>query len=351
MKIQPIAGPMPVQPNVDRPASADVKAKVVAMLQGQNQQPQENTTVQNATQVSAEEMGAVKQPRTSASDNVEAQSSQEVTETAEPKVSEKPQVDPAITAQYAKIARQEQALRAKAQAQEAKLKAREEALAAREAQLTAAPSQPQVKGYTPEEIKARALDILAESGVSYEELTQQIINQQPRDPRVSAEMEALKAEIKALREENQKTVKTIEEREQQTYKTAITQLTNEATVLVNSDPEFETIKATGSVKDVIDLIEQTLQEEGRVMTVEEACRETEEYLLEQLAGYASKIQKIQKRLQAGQPKPQVEQPKPVAEQKPAQSSPMKTLTNATSSSRPLSARERAILAMEGRLKS
>jgi hypothetical protein len=347
MKIQPIAGPMPVQPTVDRPASADVKAKVVAMLTGQNQQPQENTTVQNATQVSAEEMGAVK-PKTSGNDVIEAQS-QEVTET-EPKAEEKPKVDPAITAQYAKIARQEQALRAKAQAQEAKLKAREEALAAREAQLTATPSQP-TQGYTKDEIKARALDILAESGVSYEELTQQIINQQPRDPRVSAEMEMLKAEIKALREENQKTVKTIEEREQQTYRTAISQLTNEATTLVNSDPEFETIKATGSVKDVVDLIEQTLREEGRVMTVEEACRETEDYLLEQLTGYASKIQKIQKRLQAGQPKPQVEQPKPVAEQKQVQQPTMKTLTNATSSSRPLSARERAILAMEGRLKS
>jgi hypothetical protein len=317
------------------------------MLTGQNQQPQENTTVQNATNVSPEEMGSIK-PKVSASDNVEAQSSQEVTETTEPKASEKPQVDPAITAQYAKIARQEQALRAKAQAQEAKLRAREEALAAREAQLTAPSQQPQ--GYSRDDIKSRALDILAESGVSYEELTQQIINQQPRDPRVSAEMEALKAEIKALRDANEKTVKTIEDREKQTYTTAISQLTSEATSLVNSDPEFETIKATGSVKDVIELIEQTLQEEGRIMTVEEACRETEEYLLEQLVGYSSKIQKIQKRLQAGQPKTQVEQPKTQAEQT-KQPQPMKTLTNATSSSRPLSARERAILAMEGRLKS
>ncbi|MDE2106538.1 MAG: hypothetical protein KGL39_55500, partial [Patescibacteria group bacterium] len=107
-----------------------------------------------------------------------------------------------------------------------------------------------------------------------------------------------------------------------------------------------TIRATNSVKDVVDLIEQTFKEEGRVMDVEEAANEVENYLLEEIEKL-TRIEKLKKRMEA----------KPAAtpksdEQTPQKKQPqtMKTLTNAASSSRQLSAKERAILAFKGELK-
>lgn len=340
MKISPIAGPLPIQPSIDKPAATAVREKVIAMMTGQAPAGQE-TAVQNPSQVSPEEMTAVKAPSERQSDPTLETESQEVTP-------EKPKVDPDAQRRYVQLARQEQALRAKAHKQEQAIRAREEALAAREANLTA-PSQPQ--GYSKDQIKANALDILAEAGVSYEELTQQILTQQPRDPRLNAEMQALRDEIKALRGENEKTVKGIEEQNRETRTAALRQIKFDAIKLVQADPEFETIRATNSINDVVELIEKSAMEDGIILSVEEACAEVEQYLLDQLMPL-TKIEKIQKRLQAGQPKAQVEQPKTQAAGTPGQQQqPMKTLTNANSSSRQLSARERALLAFKGELKS
>jgi hypothetical protein len=80
------------------------------------------------------------------------------------------------------------------------------------------------------------------------------------------------------------------------------------------------------------------------MSVEEAAQQVEDYLADE-AFKLSRLGKIQKRVQqAAQPK--VLQKTQAAQQTQTQ---MKTLTNATSSTRKMSSRERAILAMEGKL--
>jgi len=112
------------------------------------------------------------------------------------------------------------------------------------------------------------------------------------------------------------------------------------------DEQYELIAATGSIDDVVELIERTFTEEGRLVPVEEAAQAIEDYLAEE-AYKLSKLKKIQQKLApSAQAKPeqkQTEQPKQPQTQ-------MKTLTNAVGTQRQLSARERAIAAFEGKNK-
>jgi hypothetical protein len=161
-------------------------------------------------------------------------------------------------------------------------------------------------------------------------------------------MESLKAEIKALRDAQDKASKTFEDQQTASYQAAVSQIKTDVQRLVESDPEFETVKATRSVDDVVELITKTYEQDQVLMSVEDATREVENYLIEEALNL-TRIQKIQKRLQAAQPEARVGQPQQQAASPRQQ--PMKTLTNAASSSRPLNARERAILAFKGELKS
>jgi hypothetical protein len=154
--------------------------------------------------------------------------------------------------------------------------------------------------------------------------------------------EEMQEELRKVREEQANSRKSIEQQQAQAYQQALSQIRAETKNLVNSDPSFEAIKATGSVNDVVELIERTFNEDGKLLTVEEAASAVEEYLTEE-ATRLSKIGKIQKRLQAAQQSNSAK--KPVQEQPQ-----LKTLTNGVGAQKPLNARERALLAFKGELK-
>lgn len=111
------------------------------------------------------------------------------------------------------------------------------------------------------------------------------------------------------------------------------------------DPYFETIKQTNSVSDVVDLITATYEKDGILLSVEEAAKEVEDYLVDE-AMKLTRIGKIKQRL-AASTTAKVSQEQTPAPKKQTQ---MKTLTNAASTTRQLSAKERAILAFRGELK-
>lgn len=264
-------------------------------------------------------------------------------------VVEERQEEPALSTQYAALARREKALRAQAQKQEQAMRARELALKAREAEL-AQVKAPDYSNYIPkDQLKSNALQVLAEAGVSYEELTNQILNQGPTDPRMEAKAQALEAKLARLEqalEESQKTQKTAQE---QQYTQALQQIEGQVKKLVAADPRFEMIKATGSYKDVVDLIKLTFDKTGEILDNEEASQQVEDDLTEEADRFV-KIDKIKKRMMSAastQAKPtQVQTPSAAPQQKPQ----MKTLTNSVASSRQLSAKERALLAFRGELK-
>lgn len=332
MKVTPIA---PQQAPAQQPSSTqDSRARAIAMLSSQS-------PVQDQNAIAPEEMGAIQaQP--------EVEQVEEETQVEEPA---KPVEDPALSRQFAQLARQERAIRMKAQQQEQAYKAREQALAAREAELQAQADQYKTGYISRDQLKADPFSVLNENGLTYEQLTEQLLNQTPRDPRMDATISKLEAKIRDLEAKTEDTGKQYRQQQADAYTAAVKQIESDTRTLVQNNPEFETIKATNSVKDVVELITQTYDKDGILLTVEEAAQEVENYLMEE-AMKLTQIGKIKSRMaQNLASSGQTATSKPAGTQVKQPQQQMKTLTNAASSSRQLSARERALLAFKGELKS
>ena len=347
MRIQPVANPgqAPTPPGATQIASSEARSRAIAMLAGGNQTPPNQNNVQ------PEEVGAVKlqsQDQSGHSDNNEAehQAPEEVVQ-EEPKAE-----DPALSRQFAQLARQEKALRLKAQQQEQAYRAREEALKAREQEYRTKDEQYKSGYISRDQLKQDPFAVLNEVGLNYDQLTEQILNQAPKDPRMEATISRLEAKIQELTEKTENSGKQYQEQQAQAYQAAVRQIESDVKSLVSSNPEFEAIQTTGSAKDVVDLITQTYDKEGILLSVEEAAQEVENYLMEE-AMKLTRIGKIKEQLmKTGSANPSTPAPGKTAGKPQEQTQPqMKTLTNAASSSRPLTARERALLAFKGELKS
>lgn len=346
MKVFPVASPAAIK----QAPSPDLKSRAVAAFNGQQAQQTPHSAQLNQNAISPEDMGAIVAPKQEPEEEVQEEQALEasevgqtdtVVETApEPKAE-----DPALSRQFAQLARQEKQLRLKAQQQDQQLKAREAALAAREAEIAAKSSTYDTDYIPKSRFKQDALSALEEAGLSYDEITQQVINQGQRDPRTDAMISRLEAKIVALEEQNSNSAKAMSTQQQQQYDAAVAQIRTDAKKLVFTDPNFETIKATNSVSDVVDLITQTYDKDGILLSVEEAANEVENYLTEE-ALKLTRIEKIKKRMNQVAPDSKASGQKTQSTQKQPQPT-MKTLTNATSSTRQLSAKERAILAFKG----
>lgn len=360
MKVTPIATTAEAKtaPQADSRARAIEAFNKATQAQTQttntNQTQAQEHPVQNPSQVSPEEMTAVKAPTET------AQTTENVNKTtiSDEKVDTTPVTaqakDPVLEKQFAELSRQERILRAKAQKQAQEIKTQQDALNAQKASLDEQ-SKKYEQGYVSKDrFKQDPLAALTEAGLSYDDLTQQLLNQQPKDPRVEATMNELRAEINKLNNRLEEGQKSQTERQQEEYKSALRQIKYDTVNLVKEDAEaYEAIAKTNSYDDVVELIERTYNEEKRIMSVQEAAQEVENYLVEEGFNTVSRIDKIKKRLQqtaASTAAPaKVEQAQ--AKQEQTQPAPMKTLTNAASSTRKLSARERALLAFKGELKS
>ncbi len=349
MKTVPIAKAGMVQESGPNYAAAqDAKARAIAKMTAPVQGQTPPVPV-NANNISAEEIGAVKQQSRQSDTNViEAAQEDSVVDTSQETAAETPKAPEKQpeSSQMAILARKERALRAKAQQQDLAFKAREEAIKAKETAI-AAKSQEYQSGYiSKQRIKDDLLGVMAEEGLSYDELTQQLINQQPENPRVKAQMARLEAANKALEDKILAFEKNSQDQTTASYQAALNQIKTDVKDLVKTDPTYEAIRATRSEQDVVDLIEETFKKDGRVMSVEEASQEVEEYLVDE-AYKLSELKKVQKRRQlASTAKAPTQMQTPNTNK---QQQPMKTLTNATSSTRQLSAKERAILAFKGEL--
>ncbi len=369
MKIIPVASQHATTQSITT-SNKDTRARAMQAFMGSSGQTPgatQETAGVNPNAIAPEDMGAIKQPTDQltqiaeqATAAIEAAPSDSLTtnetvaEAPATLAAEETKADPALSRQFAQLARQEKALRAKVQQQEQTFKAREESLKTKETQIAALEQQYKSGYISHDELKANTLSVLANVGVSYDELTQQILNQQPRDPRLNAELESLKSQIRDLKAANEQSAKAQEDQQKSSYQAAINQIRSDAKKLVSNDPAFETIRVTNSINDVVELIERTWQEDGTVLSVDEAAAQVEDYLVERLSKIVTNTGKIKQRLsqasaQAAKETPQQTQA-PAAKQQ-TQPQPMKTLTNATSSTRKLTAKERAILAFKGQLKS
>lgn len=347
----PFASPHPA--TVEAPPSA--RDRAIAKLVATPEAPPvaAPASIPNPSMVSPEDIhGQLTGKNDSNEEAVEAaeQTPAEATEQAPEDGAKKE--DKLMSSKYAALARREKALRAQAFKQEQALKAREAALAAKEAELASkAPTQADYSNYiSKDQLKQNALQALADANVSYEELTQQILNQGSIDPRAQAALTALEAKIAKLEAAAEEAKKQSETAQQEQYKSALRQIETDVKRLVATDSSFEMIKATRSEKDVVELIESHFKEHGELLTNEEAAQQVEDYLVEE-AERLAKIDKIKKRLMPAASTQAKTTPVQQPSEKPKQTQPqMKTLTNSNSTSRQLSARERAVLAFRGELK-
>jgi ribosome-binding ATPase YchF (GTP1/OBG family) len=246
-----------------------------------------------------------------------------------------------LSPKFAELARREKLYNEKRKAIEAK----ESELKAREAQFQSADDyKASLKG----KFTQSPLEALSELGLSYDQITQLMLNQ-PKPEEL--QYQQLQQEIKALKAANEKTVADMQAAQKSQYEQAVTQIRNEVKMLVDSDGTYETVKEMGAQDSIVELIEETFKQKGYLMTIEEASKQVEDYLVEEAFKMAN-LKKVQARLK---PTPAEVPTQDLAAAKAKQDeAPIKTLTNTVSqsASRPLSnkeKRERAILAFQGKL--
>lgn len=308
-----------------------------------------NAAVQDQNAVTAEET-VRSAPTASADASTPLEATQatpeETPSTEAPKAPETPAEDP-LSVKLAKLAQREKAARERQKMEEQRLQSEKQAWATERQQLEEKIKQYQNGYYSKDQLKTNALTALAEAGVSYDELTQQILTQQPVNPQVDAKMSKLEQTIAQLQAKLEAQEQNQSKSVQDSYQAAIKQITADVNREVFTNPEFEAVKAANAQGDVVKLIETTYQEDGVLLSVEEAAKMVEDHLIEEITRL-TQISKLQKK-----PAPAATatvQATPVPQQQGNAKQPqMKTLTNATSASRPVSARERAILAMQGKL--
>lgn len=225
-----------------------------------------------------------------------------------------------LSPQFAALARQRRALQVK----ERELLAKEQAMT----------SDGQGNGHTEvfARLKAEPLSVLREAGVTYDDLTNAILNQSSVNP----EIETLKNEIKSLKEGIDKN---FADRETQSEQQVLTEMRKEALSLATQGDEYELIRNQNGIKHVMSLIERTYRATGEVLEVSEAMNLVESELLKD----AMKVANMNKIKKSFLPQPQVQ---PQQQSQPV----MRTLTNRDTAIPPLSRTARAIAAFNGTLK-
>lgn len=225
-----------------------------------------------------------------------------------------------ISPQFAALARQKRSLQLK-----------EKELADREAKIAQAPTNGNQNVMA--DLKANPLRVLQEAGVTYEQLTEAIVNNQNG---VNPEIQALRAEIAALKEGVDKS---LTDRDTQAEQQVYAEMLREANGLIAQGDTYEMIRETKSQPDVMELIRRTWKETGEVLDVSEACNLVEEELLNETLKYA-KLKKVQSKVA----------PAPVQQQSQAPQRTMKTLTNRDNATPQMSRRDRMMAAFNGTLK-
>jgi hypothetical protein len=197
----------------------------------------------------------------------------------------------------------------------------------------------------PAQLKEKPLSVLLQNGVTYNQLTEALLSGQGD---VNPEIADLKASIQALQDGF---TKTMAEKDAQAERQALDEMRREATFLATQGDDFEMIRETGSISDVVSLIEKTYRQSGEILDVKEAMGLVEAELVSEAMKIAN-IKKMQAKLQPPPPPPPpvVETPPP-AEPVKQQTQAMRTIINRDSSnSNVMTAKQRAIAAFTGQLR-
>ncbi len=135
------------------------------------------------------------------------------------------------------------------------------------------------------------LEALAKTGITYDELTQQIINNGQVPPAQIAELKAqetVRREIEAFKRE-QAALSAQQQKAQ--YDQGIKQLESEVRFLVDKEDKYPLVKEAEAYQDIVKWIESEFHRTGRLIPVEDAIARWESEALEGLQELA-KLEKI-----------------------------------------------------------
>lgn len=225
-----------------------------------------------------------------------------------------------LSPQFAALAKQRRALQVK----EREIADREKALS----------SQPPSDGGQEliARLKSSPLSVLQEHGVTYDQLTEAILN---NSDGINPEIHKLREEIRALKEGVDKN---LSDRDTQAEQQVLGEMRREATELAKDGDTFAAVRTKRAVPQVIDLIHRTYKATGEVLDVPVAMQLVEDELIKDILVEAN-IEKVKSKLV----------PAPVPQAPQQRHNTIRTLTNRDSTSLGLSRRERAIMAMNGTL--
>ncbi len=129
-------------------------------------------------------------------------------------------------------------------------------------------------------LAAKDYSILDELGVSYEEWTQYLINKGAESDPAQQKIKSLEDKVNSF-EEQQKTNVTKQ------YEATVKQYERDIKNLVDSNPEFDSIKSRKAEGHVLQHILDTFNEDGEILTVEQAAKEIEDAIVEEALEMAS----------------------------------------------------------------
>jgi hypothetical protein len=192
---------------------------------------------------------------------------------------------------------------------EQKFRQQEQAFKAEKAKVEAEKSELAELRDLKTKLAAKDYSALEQAGMTYEDYVQYKLNQGEEATPENKAIKKLETEVSNLRTAQ-------EEAETKQYEATVNQYRRDIKSLVAKDPRFESIKETGADEHVLTHIIDTFEQDGEVLTVEDAAAEVEEAILEE-AMRMSGLKKVQARL------------KPVEEKKvlpPPQKPGIRTLT-------------------------
>lgn len=182
--------------------------------------------------------------------------------------------------EIAKIARLKAAARKQAMAVKEPLKQKESELSKLQEELS------RLKKY--EEIND-PIELLKAKGWDYEDIIAKQLNPEGFDTK--KEMESLREEIQRLREESETKEKTyLEKQREETLKGYVRHIEN----FTKGNESYELINMNNAHQDVVDLMQETYNKSGKILSEEEACQMVENYFEEQMAQILDTLKKSNK---------------------------------------------------------
>ena len=153
-------------------------------------------------------------------------------------------------------------------------------------------------------LRKNPLEALKKFGWDYEKLTNMQLNdgQLPQDVQIDLKLQqmsqAYEDKIKQLEERLESDVKS---REEEKYNQVINNYVNELTDFVNSNEQYELIRANDGVQLVYDVIEQHHAETGEILDNATAADQVEAFLEEEMKSIFKKSKKLSSLSQPQQP--------------------------------------------------